>query len=218
MVTLPAGSVATAGDALALRNGALQVAGINRAAYMHSTDCSLTLVIGFAKQITKREEAAAYLPAVVGQWRGLGPDDHTWKTVEGWGTDAKAQRPSQKGKRRAEREHLEIADRDRARADGKPIQHAILAAAIAQQEPSITTAPLAPRPPFRPILTQDLCRLAAGMSGEEWRAVKTKTDTGQSATAAGGGGGGGGSGSSGGGGSSGSSRSQRQRAISCAFV
>ena len=68
-----------AGGALALRDGALQVDGINRAAYMHCTDGSVMLVLGFAKPVTKREEAAAFLPAVAGQWRGLGPGDHTWE-------------------------------------------------------------------------------------------------------------------------------------------
>ena len=93
-----------AGGALALRDGALQVDGINRAAYMHCTDGSVMLVLGFAKPVTKREEAAAFLPAVAGQWRGLGPGDHTWETVEGWGTDAKAQRGSRASQKRNRRE------------------------------------------------------------------------------------------------------------------
>ena len=163
MLTLPAGSVATAGDALALRDGALQVAGINRAAYRFSADGSLALVVGFGKPITRREEAATYLPAVVGQWRGLGPEDHTWKTVEEWGTDAKAQRT---GKRRAEREQEEAAARDRARAGRVGIPHVLLAAAIAQPQQSLP-APLAPRPPVRAILGHDLERLAARMSLDE---------------------------------------------------
>ena len=168
MLTLPAGSVATAGDALALRDGALQVAGINRAAYKLSADGSLSLVVGFAKPITRREEAATYLPAVVGQWRGLGPEDHTWKTVEEWGTDAKAQRATQTGKRRAERELEETAARDRAARGGVCMPHVLLAAAIAQSQPQQSfPAALAPRPPVRPILGHDLQRLAARMSLDE---------------------------------------------------
>ena len=171
MVTLPAGSVAMAGGALALRDGALQVDGINRAAYMHCTDGSVMLVLGFAKPITKREEAAAFLPAVAGQWRGLGPGDHTWETVEGWGTDAKAQRgsrASQKRNRREDRELEEAAARDRAARGGVCMPHVLLAAAIAQSQPQQSfPAALAPRPPVRPILGHDLERLAARMSLDE---------------------------------------------------